>query len=84
MHIAAAVDTPVISLFGASYPHIWAPWNNYSENNYEYKDGVQKVGVHTIYSSTNKNIYIKDGIKVSEGMMNITLNDIKGIIDEYL
>lgn len=31
MHIAAAVDTPVIALFGSTDPAIWRPWTRKSE-----------------------------------------------------
>lgn len=28
MHIAAAMDTPVVALFGATNPHLWGPWSD--------------------------------------------------------
>jgi len=42
MHMAAAVNTQVVALFGASYPKLWGPWNNQLDVNlFQDIDGVQ-------------------------------------------
>ncbi len=59
MHIAAAVGTPVIALFGPSGAFHWGPWDNSyssefgvqsseSKNPYNQKNGVQTFGMHTV------------------------------------
>ncbi len=58
MHIAAAVNTPVIAMFGPSLAFIWGPWDNKQESGvrsqkseespYTKRNGVQIFGRHTI------------------------------------
>ena len=54
MHIAAAVDTPVIALFGPIGAFQWGPWDNQSVQIYEdaspyrHRNGVQTFGKHTV------------------------------------
>lgn len=82
MHMAAAVDTPVIALFGASMPNLWGPWDNESNIDYQLINGIQKIGKHKIVGSTNMELFYEDDIKKSRGMLSIKLEDIKGLIDE--
>jgi len=57
MHIAAAVGTPVIALFGPSGAFDWGPWDNAEGqgaggrgqgNPYPKKNGIQRFGKHTV------------------------------------
>ncbi|HXX52974.1 MAG TPA: glycosyltransferase family 9 protein, partial [Thermodesulfovibrionales bacterium] len=58
MHIAAAVGTPVVALFGPSGAFNWGPWDNSRsvsgvlsvafENPYRKKNGIQTFGMHTV------------------------------------
>lgn len=50
MHIAAAVDTPVLAFFGPSGAFHWGAWDNsLLECGYKDKNGIQTMGKHTIY-----------------------------------
>lgn len=52
MHIAAAVGTPVIALFGPSGAFSWGPWYNSQVTThltpYRKKNGLQTFGPHTV------------------------------------
>ena len=52
MHIAAAINTPVIASFGPSGTFDWGPWPNgwkdTTINPYPKKNGVQQSGKHTV------------------------------------
>ena len=50
MHIAAAVDTPVLAFFGPSGAFHWGAWDNSCmECGYKNKNGIQTMGKHTVY-----------------------------------
>lgn len=84
MHLAAAVDTPVIALFGASMPNLWGPWDNEVGQNYKFIDGIQKIGKHTIIGSTNMKIILENNRKVSLGMKSINYEDVKVLMNKNL
>lgn len=84
MHIAAAVNTPVITLFGASYPAVWGPWNNTVDQVFENKDGSQENGLHHMIANLNHDIFYEDQIKKSRGMTLIDYNQTKKVIDRAL
>jgi heptosyltransferase-3 len=85
MHIAAAVECPVIGLFGASFPHIWGPWSNGSKiTNFKFINGTQKSGIHSMISNTNHTIYYENEIKKFQGMTNIKFDEVKILLDTYL
>jgi len=85
MHIAAAVDTPVIALFGASHPVLWGPWDNSSNGTkFQYINGIQKSGIHSIISDIDHTIYYENGIKKSQGMTNIKYKDVIDIFNDYV
>jgi heptosyltransferase-3 len=54
MHIAAAVGTPVVALFGPSGAFHWGPWDNSAANGqgdatpYPCRNGVQVFGRNTV------------------------------------
>ena len=85
MHMAAAVDTPVVTLFGASYPVIWGPWNN-NINRYLFKDvdGIQYNGMHYLISNMNHDIFYENKVKKSKGMTFIGEQEVKEALDKIL
>lgn len=56
MHIAAAVDTPTVAIFGPSGAFDWGPWSNgwadMAVNPYSKRNGIQRVGQHTVVQQT--------------------------------
>jgi len=85
MHMAAALDVPVVALFGASEPIIWGPWNNDLETQCDYQsmDGVQRNGRHTLISDMDHTIYYKQGVKCCIGMNNISVEQVMDVLNEY-
>ncbi len=56
MHLAAAVGTPVVALFGPTKPHRWGPWSNAEANRgntsaYQEPAEVRRFGEHTVLQS---------------------------------
>ncbi len=99
MHIAAAVDTPVIALFGPSGAFHWGPWdNNYSsefgvrsselKNPYSRKNGTQTFGKHTVIQKDWDCVPCgKDGCKgskISDCLLDIGVGEVIDIIGKYL
>ena len=84
MHMAAAVNTPVIALFGASYPSIWGPWNNKTGQVFKNKDGIQENGFHHIIANSNHDIFYDNRIKKTRGMTLISFNQVKNTIDRII
>jgi len=85
MHMAAAVNTPVVSLFGASYPAIWGPWNNNINRDF-FKDvnGIQYNGIHYLISNMNHDIFYENKVKKSKGMAFIGKQEVKEALDKIL
>jgi len=57
MHLAAAVGTPVVALFGPTKPHRWGPWSNTAANEapdrdtvrpYQERAEIRRFGEHTV------------------------------------
>jgi heptosyltransferase-3 len=98
MHIAAAVGTPVIALFGPSGAFNWGPWDNKIsnfksqisdlENPYPSRNGIQTFGMHTVIQRNWECIPCgKDGCngsKISKCLEDIEIEDIKTILDRKL
>ena len=88
MHMAAAVDTPVIAFFGPSAAFNWGPWDNdMFESGYK-KNGIQKMGKHIVIQHNWDCIpCIKDGCggsKISECLMEFDMTEIYKIIEERI
>ncbi|MFA4828281.1 MAG: putative lipopolysaccharide heptosyltransferase III [Thermodesulfovibrionales bacterium] len=98
MHIAAAVGTPVIALFGPSGAFHWGPWDNKisnfkfqisnSGNPYPERNGIQTFGIHTVIQKNRECIPCGedgcDGSKISRCLEDITPDDIKNILTKKL
>lgn len=50
MHMAAAMNTPVVAIFGPSGAFDWGPWPNghVDENPYPSRSGLQQAGAHHV------------------------------------
>ncbi len=82
MHMAAATNTPVATLFGASYPVIWGPWNNNSDKQlFQDEDSIQTNGLHYMVVNMNHEILYENKVKKSKGMTLIGFEQTKQIID---
>lgn len=98
MHIAAAVGTPVIALFGPTGAFNWGPWDNTNgsevrsqkldETPYQKRNGIQILGMHTVIQKDWECLPCgKDGCngsKVSKCLEEITPVEIKHIIGNRL
>lgn len=84
MHMAAAIDTSVVALLGASRADLWGPWDN--ENNFEYKfiDGIQKSRNHSIISRVDDKIFLENGIKKSKSMIDISFEEVCELLNEKI
>lgn len=87
MHISAANDIPVLAFFGPSAAFHWGPWDNNSQNSsYSSKNGIQKMGIHTVIQNEWECIPCsKDGCngsKISKCLMELNFEKITTIIKE--
>lgn len=82
MHIAASNNTPVVAIMGASEASKWGPWSNNSKNVY-FNKGIQKNSKHIIFADDNHSILYVDGIKKCQGMLNIKLDSVIEVLNEY-
>ena len=97
MHIAAAVGTPVIALFGPSGAFHWGPWDNSEsimqeggsqKTPYPKRNGIQSCGIHTVIQRNWDCIPCgKDGCeksKISKCLEDIKPDEVKEIIADRL
>lgn len=98
MHIAAAVDTPVVALFGPSGAFHWGPWDNNQgaggwglgtgEEPYSNKNGIQTFGIHTVVQKDWDCIPCgKDGCdstKISRCLEEISTESVIKILDKKI
>jgi heptosyltransferase-3 len=85
MHMAAAVDIPVIALFGHSEANVWGPWDNQLETaQYNNTGKTQQNGKHIVIQKGRGEIVRQNGQKISTAMMQIEAEEVKAVIDTYL
>ncbi|HEY5975308.1 MAG TPA: putative lipopolysaccharide heptosyltransferase III [Geobacteraceae bacterium] len=94
MHLAAAVGTPVVALFGPSGAFHWGPWDNEAAAGldgslpYARRNGVQHFGRHTVIQRDWTCVPCgKDGCggsKVSRCLMEISSEEVIAVLAEKL
>ncbi|RRS31266.1 MAG: hypothetical protein P794_04250 [Epsilonproteobacteria bacterium (ex Lamellibrachia satsuma)] len=77
MHMAAALDIPIIALFGPSNPVLWGPWDNETQKS-EYTNirALQTNGKHIVIQHPDDEIIYHNGRKISTAMMKITTAEV--------
>jgi heptosyltransferase-3 len=84
MHIAAAVGTPVLALFGNSQAPLWGPWDNEAPNGgYRKEISTQRNGRHTLLQHPGA-IVSEGGKKVSTALQKISVDEVSTHIDRML
>ena len=86
MHIAAAVGTPVVALFGPTGAYNWAPWEGIDWGyTAECPAGTRQVGRHIVVQKEWDFIQKgKDEGRRNSGMEEITLEEVAQAIDRVL
>ena len=85
MHIAAATNTPVLAIFGASFPIQWGPWNNSSNKQLFLNiNGTQMNGKHCMVSKMNHDIFYEGSVQKSKGMVLIDYDKVRSALESML
>lgn len=89
MHMAAAVDTPVLAIFGPSSARAWGPWDNaLNKSYYTAKSGIQNMGKHSIIQANWPCVPCQidgcDGSKISRCLTELDAQIIKNLIKRKL
>ncbi|NPA73691.1 MAG: putative lipopolysaccharide heptosyltransferase III [Epsilonproteobacteria bacterium] len=89
MHMAAAVNTPVVAFFGPSGAFNWGPWDNeLFESGYTKRGGIQQMGKHTVIQHDWECVPCgKDGCngtKISDCLMKFDMDKIYKIIESKI
>jgi heptosyltransferase-3 len=99
MHIAAAVGTPVIALFGPSGAFSWGPWDNNesarcevqsakAKSPYRQRNGIQTFGMHTVIQRERDCVPCGrdgcNGTKISRCLEDISVGEVRAIMEEKL
>jgi heptosyltransferase III len=88
MHMAAALNIPVLGIFGPSVVQAWGPWNNSMDNTpYINERGIQKNGKHVVLQSDKSCVPCDrdgcNGSKVSD-CLNFSLDQLNSALDIFL
>ncbi len=88
MHIAAALDVPVLGVFGPSSAQVWGPWNNELDSNpYRLERGIQANGKHVVLQSAKDCVpCLRDGCNGSKtsDCLNLTADVFEAGIPRFL
>lgn len=84
MHMAAAVNTPVIALFGPSLPHIWGPWDNQGQQPYQNVRTTQRNGAHILLQHPDDALRMVHGQKISTALYRITPEEVLAAVEEVI
>lgn len=84
MHIAAAVNTPVVALFGHSEALYWGPWDNDLDQDYRNDGGIQRHGRHTLIQKYHGGLEMRDGTRVSPALMAIEPAEVLAEVERVL
>jgi len=82
-HIAAAVNTPVIALFGLSNPNEWGPWDNsLTKNGYEKPQICQRMGQNCAFKFDARRIEECEDLRNYEVLKDFTPEQLEAVKSE--